>query len=127
MPDSLKSIIARNLKLLRASRGYTQEKLAERTELSKNYITEIETGRKYPAKEKFEILAAALGVEPWMLIYPRLSSWLDAERSSDQGVMEVLERIVPPSTPNREFYLRLGEFVRENTPAERPKPDKSSR
>jgi len=34
---------------------------------------------------------------------------------------------VPPSTPNREFYLRLGEFVRENAPAERPKPDKPSR
>lgn len=127
MPDSLKSIIARNLKLLRAARGYTQEKLAERAELSKNYITEIETGRKYPAKEKFQILAAALDVEPWMLIYPRLSSWLEAERSSDPGVMEVLERIVPPSTPNRDFYLRLGEFVRETTASERPKPDKHSR
>lgn len=127
MPDSLKSIIARNLKLLRASRGYTQERLAERAELSKNYITEIETERKYPAKEKFEILAAALGVEPWMLIYPRLGSWLDVERSSGQGAMEVLERIVPPSTPNRDFYLRLGELVREQSPAEKPKPDKPKR
>lgn len=127
MPDSLTSIIRKNFKLLRAARGFTQERLAERTGLSKNYIAEIETGRKYPAKEKFEIFAAALGVEPWMLIYPRLDSWLDAERRSDPGVMEVLERIVPPSTPNRDFYLRLGEFVRETTASERPKPDKHSR
>lgn len=129
MPDSLKSTIAKNLKLLRAARDLTQARLAERAGLSINYIAEIETRRKYPADEKFEALAAALGVEPWILIYPsqRLASWLNAEPTPDPAGVEALERFIPPLALNREVLMLLGEIARIYAPAERPKPDKPSR
>lgn len=126
MPDSLKSTVAKNLKLLRNARDLTQAKLAERAGLSINYIAEIETQRKYPAAGKFEAIAAALGVEPWILIYPsqRLALWLNAEPARDPAGIEILERFAPPLAERRDILMLLGELARLYAPSERAKPDK---
>ncbi len=69
MPDELRKLLAKNLKTLRAYRGITQDELAEYAGLTKNYIAEIETMRKYPSSVRFLDLANALDVPPWLLIY----------------------------------------------------------
>jgi transcriptional regulator with XRE-family HTH domain len=50
------------IKRLRARRGLTQETLAERAELNRVYLAEIETGRRNPSLFNIAKIAGALGV-----------------------------------------------------------------
>lgn len=68
MAHELHRLLAKNLKAFRAHRGLTQDGLAEKAGVSKNYLAEIETGRKYPSPDTFVDLAKALEVRPYRLI-----------------------------------------------------------
>ncbi|MBN2874154.1 MAG: helix-turn-helix transcriptional regulator, partial [Spirochaetales bacterium] len=84
----LHALMARNLKTLRAYRNLTQDGLAEAAGLSKNYIAEIETERKYPSPDAHVRLACALGVKPYQLL-------LEAGASSGVAVIgDVRELLV---------------------------------
>lgn len=67
--NELNALISKNLKMLRASRNMTQDKLAEAAGISKNYVAEIETGRKYPSSRIYLSLAKALAVPPYYLLF----------------------------------------------------------
>lgn len=67
--NELNALLSRNLKLLRASRNMTQDKLAEAAGISKNYVAEIETGRKYPSALVYLSLSRALSVPPYYLLF----------------------------------------------------------
>ncbi len=52
----------------RKEKGYTQEELAKKVEVSKNYIYLIESGREKPGKKAVRDIAKILGVtEEWIL------------------------------------------------------------
>jgi transcriptional regulator with XRE-family HTH domain len=55
--------IGRNIAILRKRRGLTQEKLAEKTGLSQNFIARLETGSKNPSIETIEAIANAIGCD----------------------------------------------------------------
>jgi len=59
----LKQLLAFNLKQKRCGLGITQAKLAEKAEVSTQYIAMIEIGRKFPSLEMLERLATALEVD----------------------------------------------------------------
>jgi transcriptional regulator with XRE-family HTH domain len=61
-PSTLRLILGLKLRQFRARRGFGLKDLAERSGLSVSYLSEIETGRKYPKTEKLLLLAAVLGV-----------------------------------------------------------------
>jgi len=50
---------------IRERRGITQEELAERSGVSQNSVSRIETGKRKPHKGTLQKLATALGVEDW--------------------------------------------------------------
>ncbi len=52
----------------RAERGWSQERLAERSGLDRSYVGEIERGRVSPTLATLEKLALALGLQPSQLI-----------------------------------------------------------
>ena len=108
MPGKLKRLLAANLKRLRTFRALTQEELAEASDISKNYLAEIETERKYPSDEVFERLASALGIEPWLLIYPqdKLAAWLEGNRTQ---ALETWVLSAPSDDPQKKLLLALGE------------------
>ena len=54
-------IIGKNIKDIRTARGLTQTELAEKTDLSVQFISYIETGTKHPGLETLIGIAAALG------------------------------------------------------------------
>lgn len=54
--------IGENIRKYRKARKLTQEKLAERTELSVNYIGSIERGEKLPSLETFIKIVNQIGV-----------------------------------------------------------------
>ncbi len=103
--EEMHALMSRNLKTLRAYRNLTQEGLAEAAELSKNYIAEIETGKKYPSASAHLKLARALGVKPYQLLLEGGSS---ADLPAVIGIRELLvrevtdaiERHIPRHTPS---------------------------
>lgn len=61
----LNEIFGNNVKYFRFRKKYTQEKVAELTETSVTYISQLELGHHTPSFEKLQALSNALGVEPF--------------------------------------------------------------
>src|SRR3954452_4464601 len=61
---SLGGIVARNIRRLRLERGLTQEELAARIRINRNYVGMIERQENSPTVEVLERIAKALGIEP---------------------------------------------------------------
>ena len=53
---------------LREARGWSQERLAELADLNRSFIGEIERGAAMPSLLTIQKLAAALGIEPSVLM-----------------------------------------------------------
>lgn len=88
----LHDLLSRNLKVLRAERGMTQDQLAEAAGISKVFLAEIETGRKYPAKGTFIKLAEALDVQPYRLIYPTMAATASGITEYADDIAERIQR-----------------------------------
>ena len=63
----LSEILANNMRKHRKELGYTQAMLAEKCELSLNYIQYIENRKRFPSEEVMEKIAIALNIEPYQL------------------------------------------------------------
>ena len=61
---SVKSRFGNTWRQLRDERGYSQEELAERAELHRNYVGGVERGERNVALENIVKLAKALSVPP---------------------------------------------------------------
>lgn len=66
----LRAIVARNLRRLRAERGLTQEEVAERAGLNRNYIGMVEREENSPTVDVVERIAQVLGVDAAVLLVP---------------------------------------------------------
>ncbi len=65
--SNLKKLLGKRIKELRIKKHYTQEYLAELTDLGSTSISKIETGLYHPSDENLEKIAEALEVEPYQL------------------------------------------------------------
>ena len=59
-----------NLKWYRFDRGLTQERLAELSNTTPKYISDLERGKFCPSLSKLQDIAKALNVEPYELLKP---------------------------------------------------------
>lgn len=66
----VKEYFAINLRWYRFNRGYTQEKLAELSNLTPKYISDLERGKFSPSLSKIGSIAKALGIQPYLLLKP---------------------------------------------------------
>ena len=60
----LRKTVARNLRRLRQQSGLTQEELADRANLNRNYVGMIEREENSPTVDALEQLSVALSVSP---------------------------------------------------------------
>lgn len=61
---NLRRIVARNLKYLRQEKGMSQEELADRAEINRNYVGMVERSENAATVDMLEKLAEALGAKP---------------------------------------------------------------
>ncbi len=64
----INSLISMNVKYFRKLKGLTQEKLAEKVEVSAVYISYLERGSKVPSLDLLAKIADALEVDPALLL-----------------------------------------------------------
>jgi transcriptional regulator with XRE-family HTH domain len=60
---NIREILAENIKRYRKKLGITQPELAERADISTNFIGMIEQKRKFPSPELLDRIAKALNIE----------------------------------------------------------------
>ncbi|MDH2998734.1 XRE family transcriptional regulator [Pasteurellaceae bacterium LFhippo2] len=73
LPDreNLREILAYNIRLLRVTKGWSQERLANECELDRTYVSAIERCRWNVSLSNIEKLAEALECQAWFLLkYP---------------------------------------------------------
>ncbi len=92
------------LKLAREKAGLTQKELAERVELPRTSVTNIEHGRQRIALHQLVQLASALGTEPLDLLP-------DEELNLEELVPEKTRATLPEDDMQRQF---LAGFLRNN-------------
>jgi transcriptional regulator with XRE-family HTH domain len=99
VPANLRHVsFGRTVRSRRKALGLTLEKLAERAELSPNYLGTIETGRRDPSLSTIEKIAGALGTVAGELLggAKGLSAQgLEAGRLFDQSSSDVQESLLP--------------------------------
>ncbi len=90
----LQALLGRNIRTAREKRGYSQQMLAERAELSAGHITDLEQGRKWVSADSLVRIADALGIEPFMLLLPEsVESGTDAFSLLTEYAMSVRETV----------------------------------
>jgi transcriptional regulator with XRE-family HTH domain len=73
MEDYVRTVLSGNLKKLRSRREWSQTELAKKANISMNFLSEIERGRKWPYPETLQHLAEALEVEVFEFFKPKES------------------------------------------------------
>jgi len=68
--SDLRAILGENLKRYRIFKDLSQAKLAEILDISPNFISDIETGKRWLSSDTLVSLAAAMGVEVYELLKP---------------------------------------------------------
>ncbi|MDR1506950.1 MAG: helix-turn-helix transcriptional regulator [Treponema sp.] len=102
---SLRQLLAYNMKEKRHNLGLSQARLAERADLSTQYIAMIELKRKFPSPEMLEKIAAALEIDtPQLFSLPPTSGELlkefrqtvltDLEKAAGKAVNKALQKAV---------------------------------
>jgi transcriptional regulator with XRE-family HTH domain len=61
--SDLRTMLGTNLKRFRTVMGFSQAKLAELLDLSPNFVSEIETGKRWLSSDTLVNLAEVLGIE----------------------------------------------------------------
>jgi transcriptional regulator with XRE-family HTH domain len=77
---ALREIVARNLRRLRRSKGVSQEELADRAGINRNYVGMLEREENSATVDMLEKLADVLNVDPIEFFKRPLRETKDAKR-----------------------------------------------
>ena len=69
--SDLRAIFCKNLKKCRTFKGLSQAKLAEILDISPNFISDIESGKRWVSSDTLVNLAEVLGVEVYEFLRPQ--------------------------------------------------------
>jgi transcriptional regulator with XRE-family HTH domain len=91
--NPIQKILGDNLRFYRQKQKLSQKTLAEKSDLSSNFIGQIERGIKFPSPDKIEAIARALGIESFKLFSPNPEQY---DRS--QPYIERYKKIIAEAT-----------------------------
>lgn len=66
--EAIIDYLKENVKYYRTQKGFSQQELAERSEISTSYVAEIELGRRHPSLQTLLKLSTALEIETYQLL-----------------------------------------------------------
>jgi len=90
---NIREILAKNMRENRQKLGISQAELAERANISTNFVAMIELMHKFPAPETLDRIAVALGVEtPELFAVP--TSPEDALKKLYKEILNDLDRAI---------------------------------
>jgi transcriptional regulator with XRE-family HTH domain len=69
--SDLRTILGENLKKFRTLKGFSQAKLAEILDISPNFISDIETGKRWLSSDTLVNLAEALNIDVYEFLRPQ--------------------------------------------------------
>lgn len=94
---SLRSVFIENMKFYRKKAHFSQQKLAEKCDIATNYLSEIETGKKFPSIELIEIIANELSIPAYLFFLDTKKINLDSEivdqKRHEEFSKEILQNI----------------------------------
>jgi transcriptional regulator with XRE-family HTH domain len=92
--SDLRSIVSRNIKKYRALRQLSQEELSEEVDISVNFLSNIESGRRWISPLTMVKFAAALKIEPYELFKPEKEGIaLNPAAVIDEAITEVTQTL----------------------------------
>ena len=101
----IREILAQNIKIHRQKLGLTQSELAEKADISTNFMGMIEQKRKFPAPEILDRIAAALEIETNELFSAPTSPHIELEKlhkeilaNLDRSIGEAVYRAIKEQT-----------------------------
>ena len=95
--EQIRTILGSNLRKFRGCREWSQMELAEKADISMNFLSEIERGNKWPSSETLQNLADSLDIEIYELfradhqINPKIGKYI--ERFSRDVIIAVEESV----------------------------------
>lgn len=106
MSERLQALFGRRLRQLRVERGLSQATLAERIDVTPEYVSRIERGRVGPSMEILSRLGRALGVDVRDLFD------FDVHPARRDPTVARLEQVATAATgEDRQVILRIAEII----------------
>ena len=107
--SDLRAVLGENLKKYRINKGFSQAKLAEIIDISPNFISDIETGKRWLSSDTLVNIAEALGVEVFEFLMPRQAPTSDInafiETYTKKAVIAASEAVISSLDTLRKQYV----------------------
>jgi type II restriction enzyme len=103
--DSLRAILAKNIKTFRKDKGLSQEELAEQCGLHRTYIGSVERHERNVTLSTLEVLAQTLSVTIPQLLsnQPTLADNLQMEKFAEAGIDDILDGLLRLTPTQRQL------------------------
>ena len=101
----LRAILSANLKRYRAYRKLSQEKLAEKLDISIPFLSDVENGRKWVSAATLVKFAGVLGIEPHELFKPFETLSPPVAIALDKWSEEVVQAVTQTVNTIKDYYL----------------------
>ena len=103
--QELRGILSRNIKRYRQSRDLSQAGLAEKLDISVNFLCNIENGNRWISPQTLVKFAAALNIEPYELFKPDEALQPDVSVMLNKSFDEAVVAVTQTLNQIRGYYL----------------------
>jgi transcriptional regulator with XRE-family HTH domain len=103
--NELRAILSANLKRYRNYRKFTQEKMAEKLDISIPFLSDLENGRKWVSPATLVKLADVLGIEPHELFKQEQILSPAMKLTLDKWSDEIIESVTKTVKNIKKHYL----------------------
>jgi len=103
--QELRAILSKNIKRHRNSRNLSQADLAEKLDISVNFLCNIENGNRWVSPQTLVKFAATLNIEPYELFKPTEALPPDVSVTLNKSFDEAIVAVTQTLNQIRGYYL----------------------
>jgi transcriptional regulator with XRE-family HTH domain len=103
--QELRGILSRNIRRYRLSRNLSQAGLAEKLDISVNFLCNIENGNRWVSPQTLVKFATALNIEPYELFKPAEALPSDVSLILNKCLDEAVVAVTQTLNQIRDYYL----------------------